>query len=69
MKFVLCQNCNKKLLKIGRYDYLSIKCHRCKTVNFLSVENAKPETLEVQNLQGVSYGNQDKSLQQSTPAI
>lgn len=40
MRFICCQNCNKKLLKIGQYDELAIKCPRCKTINHLSVQNA-----------------------------
>ena len=40
MHFISCQECGKKLLKIGNFDKLSIKCSRCKTINHLSVENA-----------------------------
>lgn len=40
MQFISCQECGKNLLKIGNFDRLSIKCSRCKTINYLSVENA-----------------------------
>ena len=48
MRFILCTNCSKKLLKIGNFDKMSIKCGRCKTVNAynenLSVQNTEPRT-------------------------
>ncbi|MBS9779668.1 MAG: Com family DNA-binding transcriptional regulator [Moraxellaceae bacterium] len=46
MKFIKCQNCNKTLLKIGTFNQLSIKCTRCKTINYLSVENTPSENHE-----------------------
>ena len=47
MRFILCTNCNKKLLKIGNFDKLSIKCARCKTINAYS--EPYPQNLSVQN--------------------
>lgn len=52
MKYLNCQNCTKKLLKIGKFDQLSIKCSRCKTINYLSVQNAIPEDHESQIKEG-----------------
>ena len=57
MKFLTCQNCTKKLLKIGNFDYLSIKCSRCKTLNYLSVQNATSEDHESQTKQGQPRGH------------
>ncbi len=56
MKFITCQNCGKKLLKIGQFDSLSIKCSRCKTLNHLSVKNALQEAHEAQINQGNPRG-------------
>lgn len=33
MKSIHCQHCHKKLLLIGHFDKLSIKCNRCKHIN------------------------------------
>ncbi|WP_201510446.1 Com family DNA-binding transcriptional regulator [Psychrobacter aquaticus] len=64
MKFLNCQNCTKKLLKIGKFDHLSIKCPRCKTINYLSVQNATPEDHESQTKEGSTRGhNQVKDPQ------
>lgn len=60
MKFITCQNCGKKLLKIGAFDSLSIKCPRCKTLNHLSVMNAANfgiiEAHEAHTTQGIPRG-------------
>ncbi|MFB2538797.1 Com family DNA-binding transcriptional regulator [Acinetobacter sp. c3-l95] len=61
MKFILCQNCSKKLLKIGHFDNLSIKCPRCKILNHLSVMNALPEAQEAQS-NGVKHVSIKKDL-------
>lgn len=66
MKFINCQNCSKKLLKIGQFDSLSIKCSRCKTLNHLSVTNAPQEAHEAHITQGNPRG---KTLQQSPSAL
>lgn len=49
MKFISCQNCYRKLLKIGVFDELSVKCPRCKNINhIMSVTNAPSEDHESQ---------------------
>lgn len=64
MKFISCQECGKKLLKIGSFDKLSIKCSRCKTINHLSVQNAanfsRTEDHESQTKEGISRGYTQK---------
>lgn len=62
MKFIQCQNCDRKLLKIGKFDELSIKCPRCKTINHLSVTNAKPEVHETPT-SGVNHGSNHANTQ------
>lgn len=62
MKFLTCQNCTKKLLKIGNFDCLSIKCPRCKTLNYLSALSAIPEDHESQIKQGQPRGHTQKDL-------
>ncbi|WP_131669847.1 Com family DNA-binding transcriptional regulator [Psychrobacter pygoscelis] len=52
MKFISCHECGKKLLKIGIFDQLSIKCSRCKTLNHLSVQNTLSEDHESQYKRG-----------------
>ncbi|MDI4482804.1 Com family DNA-binding transcriptional regulator [Moraxella nonliquefaciens] len=42
MRFLFCQNCNKKLLQINNFDKLSIKCTRCKQINTFSNLTYKP---------------------------
>lgn len=73
MKFLTCQNCNKKLLKIGTFYSLSIKCPRCKTLNHLSVMNAAilGKTLEVHetHLTNGDPRGHTQNLQQSPTAI
>lgn len=63
MKFIQCQNCDRKLLKIGKFDMLSIKCPRCKTINHLSVENAKPEVHEAPTHNGETCGSTNETTQ------
>lgn len=48
MKNIYCgnANCHKKLLEIGAFDRLSVKCPRCKQITTLSVMNALPERHE-----------------------
>lgn len=58
MKFIQCQKCYKNLLKIGSFDSLSIKCLRCKTLNYLSVKNALPEDHESQTKETYECSNQ-----------
>ncbi|WP_199508632.1 MULTISPECIES: Com family DNA-binding transcriptional regulator [unclassified Psychrobacter] len=60
MKFISCQECNKKLLKIGNFDRLSIKCPRCKTLNHLSAVSATSEDRESQTKQGQPRGHTQK---------
>ncbi len=57
MKFLTCQNCTRKLLKIGYFDQLSIKCPRSKTLNYLSVQNALSEDHESQIKEGSTRGH------------
>ncbi len=45
MKFISCQSCNKKLLKIGHFDNLQVKCPRCKAMN--NYQNATSVQSEV----------------------
>ncbi len=47
MQLIRCKSCNKLLAK-AVYKQLEIKCTRCKTINFLSVENALSERQECQ---------------------
>jgi phage FluMu protein Com len=49
MKDIRCGACGRKLAS-GRFIELHIKCGRCKTMNFLSVSNAKPEHHECQTM-------------------
>lgn len=63
MKFIQCQNCDRKLLKIGKFDELSIKCPRCKTINHLSVTNAKPEVHETPEYNGETCGSNQANSQ------
>lgn len=68
MKFLTCQNCDKKLLKTDGFNRLSIKCRHCKQINlFTSVTNAK--TIEVHETQITNGDPRGQTLQQSTPAI
>ncbi|MBS9780658.1 MAG: Com family DNA-binding transcriptional regulator [Moraxellaceae bacterium] len=67
MIFIHCQNCNRKLLKVGKFDQLSIKCQRCKALNHLSVENALSENHEFQTKEVTTRGN--KSISSSTAPI
>lgn len=60
MQFISCQECGKKLLKIGNFDKLSIKCSRCKTINHLSVQNALSEDHESQTKEGNTRGHTQK---------
>lgn len=61
MQFISCQECGKNLLKIGNFDRLSIKCSRCKTINYLSVENATLEDHESQTqIKGNTRGYMQK---------
>ncbi|WP_083932674.1 Com family DNA-binding transcriptional regulator [Psychrobacter lutiphocae] len=70
MNFLNCNSCGKKLLKIRTFDELSIKCPRCKTLNYLSVKNAKPEDHESHNLEDKTRGqSKTKAIQQSTATI
>ncbi|WP_230660414.1 Com family DNA-binding transcriptional regulator [Psychrobacter sp. I-STPA10] len=74
MKFIKCQNCGKKLLKIGVFDNLSIKCSRCKIINTMSVKHAaNPSTIEAHEAliqKGQPRGNLPaQTLQQSSSAI
>lgn len=66
MKFISCQNCYRKLLKIGMFDELSIKCPRCKNINhIMSVTNAPFEDHESLNTIGATRGN-SKKINQKT---
>lgn len=49
MKFIKCQNCDRKLLKIGHFDELQVKCPRCKTMN--NYQNATSVFSEVHEAQ------------------
>ena len=64
MHFISCQECGKKLLKIGNFDKLSIKCSRCKTINHLSVQNALSEDHESQiQIKGNTRGHTQKDTE------
>ena len=60
MQFISCQECGKKLLKIGNFDRLSIKCPRCKTLNHMSAVSATSEDRESQITEGKSRGHTQK---------
>lgn len=49
MKDIRCGACGRKLAS-GTFIELHIKCSRCKTMNFLSVANAKSEHHECQKM-------------------
>lgn len=53
MKFIICQSCNKKLLKIGHFDNLQVKCPRCKAINnYQNATSVQSEVHETPNLNG-----------------
>lgn len=45
MNLIKCKSCGRLLAK-GEYRTLEIKCPRCKTLNIMSIENAKLDCLE-----------------------
>ncbi|MFW1857901.1 Com family DNA-binding transcriptional regulator [Acinetobacter defluvii] len=59
---VKCRSCDRLLCKIGRFDAIEIKCPRCKTLNFVSVQNALPDCPEQQRDR-----QNDKSSRQKSP--
>ncbi|WP_372404973.1 Com family DNA-binding transcriptional regulator [Acinetobacter piscicola] len=48
MEMIKCRSCDRLLCKIGLFDAIEIKCPRCKTLNFVSVQNALPDCPEQQ---------------------
>lgn len=63
MKFISCQSCNKKLLKIGHFDNLQVKCPRCKAMN--NYQNATSVQSEVHETptNGVNHGSNQTNTQ------
>lgn len=62
---IKCSQCNRKMAEVGYFDFLAIKCPRCKTVNTLRTESPSPECLEhlkANEQLGVSTGNNHKTL-------
>ncbi|WP_421721587.1 Com family DNA-binding transcriptional regulator [Acinetobacter guerrae] len=45
METIKCRSCGRLLAK-GKFISLEIKCPRCKTLNSMSIVNAKPDCLE-----------------------
>ncbi|STZ07220.1 Mu-like prophage protein Com [Moraxella caprae] len=48
MRFLFCQNCNKKLLQVDCFDNIAIKCNRCKQINHFSCVAQSPKSVATQ---------------------
>lgn len=43
---IKCSQCNRKLAEADKFNFLSLKCPRCKTINNLRTESSPPECPE-----------------------
>lgn len=43
---IKCSKCKRKLAEADKFNYLSLKCPRCKTINILRTESSPPECPE-----------------------
>ncbi|WP_107864298.1 Com family DNA-binding transcriptional regulator [Agitococcus lubricus] len=45
-RVIKCSECKRKLAEADKFNYLSLKCPRCKTINILRTESSPPECHE-----------------------